>query len=56
VSAGYGANRARLAELKSTYDPENLFRMNLNITPASEGGRSSGTALRRRPAVSVTHL
>ncbi len=35
VKAGYGANYERLTELKAKYDPENLFRMNLNITPAS---------------------
>jgi FAD/FMN-containing dehydrogenase len=33
VRAGYGANYERLAELKAKYDPTNLFRMNMNITP-----------------------
>jgi FAD/FMN-containing dehydrogenase len=35
VRAGYGANYERLSALKAKYDPTNLFRMNLNITPAS---------------------
>jgi FAD/FMN-containing dehydrogenase len=35
VRAGYGVNYDRLVELKQKYDPQNLFRMNLNIAPAT---------------------
>lgn len=36
VETAYGANYARLAELKTVYDPGNLFRMNQNVLPLAE--------------------
>jgi len=33
VQAAYGGNYDRLLELKGRYDPENLFRVNVNISP-----------------------
>jgi FAD/FMN-containing dehydrogenase len=33
VSAAYGDNYARLAEVKAAWDPSNLFRVNKNIAP-----------------------
>ncbi|MGH8773794.1 MAG: BBE domain-containing protein [Jiangellaceae bacterium] len=35
VREAYGANFDRLVEIKKTYDPGNLFRVNRNITPAA---------------------
>jgi hypothetical protein len=35
VREAYGANYARLAELKRWWDPDNLFRTNHNIAPAT---------------------
>ncbi|MCE9684272.1 FAD-binding oxidoreductase [Halomonas alkalisoli] len=34
IAFAYGANYKRLVELKKKYDPENLFRINQNISPA----------------------
>ena len=35
VPAAYGDNYARLVELKTEWDPDNLFRMNYNIEPSA---------------------
>ena len=33
IADAYGANRARLVDIKTEWDPENLFRINKNIPP-----------------------
>lgn len=35
VKDNYGANFARLTQVKQAYDPDNLFHHNQNIPPAS---------------------
>ncbi|HUP08106.1 MAG TPA: FAD-binding oxidoreductase [Caldimonas sp.] len=42
VAASYGVNHKRLQLLKRRYDPSNLFRLNLNITPATQPESGSG--------------
>jgi len=41
VSAAYGPNMQRLAQIKHCYDPTNLFRMNHNIAPASSASAAA---------------
>jgi FAD/FMN-containing dehydrogenase len=46
VASVYGPNYERLRDLKSKYDPDNLFRMNHNIPPAIDARSRSGRARR----------
>jgi FAD/FMN-containing dehydrogenase len=41
VRAALGDNWERLAEVKQTYDPTNLFRLNQNIEPATTASTTS---------------
>jgi FAD/FMN-containing dehydrogenase len=38
IRAAFGANYARLAELKNKYDPTNFFSLNQNVKPAADQG------------------
>jgi len=40
VAAAYGANYARLLEIKQRYDPENIFHLNQNISVPQQARRS----------------
>ncbi len=40
ITAAYGPNLQRLAEIKARWDPDNVFRMNKNIPPAGAGASS----------------
>ena len=41
IRASFGENYARLQQVKSVYDPTNLFRINANIAPAQEASTGS---------------
>jgi FAD/FMN-containing dehydrogenase len=38
VASAYGGNYERLREVKARFDPDNLFRMNHNVPPATRAG------------------
>jgi FAD/FMN-containing dehydrogenase len=42
VRETYGANYARLVEVKTTYDPDNVFRSNRNVSPRTRAGGDRG--------------
>jgi len=46
VRASYRHNYDRLAQIKGTYDPDNRFRVNQNILPASTPATPSPSAMR----------
>jgi hypothetical protein len=53
VQASYGENFDRLSAIKGKYDPDNLFRVNQNIPPASTHAgerRAAGTDADARPS------
>ena len=51
VEAAYGKNYGRMVSVKKKYDPDNLFRLNQNISPAGpRADRSKTKRDRRRPS------
>ena len=46
VRASYRHNYDRLAQIKGVYDPDNRFRVNQNIRPASTPAAPSASAMR----------
>lgn len=42
VPVNYSQNYKRLVEIKTKYDPDNIFRLNQNIQPAGRGGGKRG--------------
>jgi FAD/FMN-containing dehydrogenase len=50
VESAYGTNFERLRDLKRRFDPDNLFRMNLNIPPGTNMGVKSSARARRGQA------
>ena len=51
VRAAYGGNYERLVDLKTTWDPGNLFRMNKNIAPRAQSGPGASPALPRPDSI-----
>ncbi len=47
VAASYGSNYHRLQTAKRRFDPDNLFRMNLNIEPAAQAAYSGAVQAKR---------